>query len=104
MKTVLLMFAVAALAMATAAENYRITLFQPSLVGNDELQAGDYNLSVDGGHVVIKKGGKALEVDVKVEETKEKFKSTSVRYVNGGGKYRISEIRLGGTNRKLVFN
>ena len=41
---------------------------------------------------------------MKVETAEEKFGSTSVRYQNGDGKYRIQEIRLGGTKTRLVFN
>lgn len=104
MKTVLLLLTTVFLATAAAAENYKITLFQPSYVGQEELKPGDYNLIVDNDHVVIKKGRKTVEMDVKVESVDEKYKSTTIRYDNGDGKYQISEIRLRGTNTKLVFN
>jgi hypothetical protein len=53
---------------------------------------------------VLSKAGASVEANVKVESAESKFNSTSVRYQNGDGKYRIQEIRLGGTKTKLVFN
>ncbi len=104
MKTLLLLFATAFLFVASAAESYKVTLFYPSYVGDVELRPGDYTVLVDGTHVVIKRGRKSVEADVKIESVEEKFKKTSVRYDNGDGKYRISEIRLAGSGSKLVFD
>mgnify|MGYP005849453851 CR=1 FL=1 len=105
MRVFLLLFVTAVLAMATAAENYDVTLFQPSRVGGEELQPGDYKVVVDGARVRIIKGKKVrAEAEVKVESGDSEFKSTTVRYKNGDGTYRISEIRLGGTSTTLVFN
>jgi hypothetical protein len=104
MKTFLLLFATAFLFVASAAESYDVTLFYPSYVGDVELRPGDYKVLVDDTHVVIKRGRKSVEADVKIESIGEKAKKTSVRYDNGDGKYRISEIRLAGSGSKLVFN
>jgi hypothetical protein len=59
---------------------------------------------VEDSRVVIKQGRKTVEAEVRVESTDEENKKTTVRYNNGDGKYRISEIRLEGTSKKLVFN
>ena len=105
MKTIVLFFAVALCTVAFAADSYNLTLFQPSFVAGEELKAGDYKVVVDGGKVLFKKGRKTkAEATAKVESNGEKYRSTSVRYDNGDGKYRISEIRLGGTNQRLVLN
>ena len=104
MKTILLIFATACLAVATAADTYKFTLFQPSYVGDQQLKAGDWELTVDDSRAVLKCGRKKIEADVKVETATEEFAKTTVRYDNGDGKYRVSEIRLGGTTTKLVFN
>lgn len=105
MKTVVLFFAMALFTVAMAAETYDLTLFQESVVAGEELKAGDYKLVVDDGKVVFKKGRKTkAEATARVESNGEKYRSTSIRYENGDGKYRISEIRLGGTNQKLVLN
>jgi hypothetical protein len=92
------------MAIAGAADNYKLTLFYPSIVGDGELKPGDCQVEVADGHVTLKQGRKKVEADVRVETVDEKFKATSIRYDNGDGKQRISEIRLGGTTTKLVFN
>jgi hypothetical protein len=104
MKRLFVLFAVAALTIASAAQNYKITLFQESVVAGSTLKPGDYKLVVDGEKVVISKGKATVETTAKLETNQDKFSSTSVRYENGDGKYRVKEIRLGGTNTKLVFN
>jgi hypothetical protein len=52
----------------------------------------------------MRSGKKTAEAAVEVQTADEKFSSTSVKYQNGDGKYRILEIRLGGTKTKLLFN
>lgn len=92
------------LALAACAKTYTVTLFQPSLVAGAELKPGDYQLDLQDGKVVIKSGKQKVEAAVKVENAEGKFSSTSVRYASAEGKSRIQEIRLGGTNLKLVFD
>jgi hypothetical protein len=87
-----------------AAQSYRVTLFQPSIVANQELKAGDYKVVVDGDKMTISQGKTSVTADVKTETAESKFDKTSVRYQNGDGKYRLREIRIGGTNTKLVLN
>jgi hypothetical protein len=102
-KKFFLTFAAAALMVASAAERHNITLFQPSVINGTELSAGDYRLDVDGDKVVISKGKQKVESAIKTETADAKFSSTSVRYNNADGKMKVQEIRLGGTNRKLVL-
>ena len=68
------------------------------------MQPGEYKLDLDGSKVVIRNGKKIAEAEVKVETSDTKFNSTSVRYENGNGSYRVQQIRLGGTKTKLIFN
>jgi hypothetical protein len=100
----ILSFGTLALALASAASSYKLTLFQPSMVGNTELKPGEYKLDVNGERATIKDGKSSVEAAVKVETGNEKFANTVVRYGNGDGKYHVQEIRLGGTRTKLVFN
>lgn len=102
-KKFFLTFAAAALMVASAAERHNITLFQPSVINGTELAAGDYRLDVDGDKVVISKGKQKAESTIKTETADSKFSSTSVRYNTADGKMKVQEIRLGGTNRKLVL-
>jgi len=103
MKRVLLTFATVALAIASA-KTYRVTLYQPSTLAGTELKAGDYKLDVTGDKVTLTDGHKKAEANVTVDNVKEKFTTTTERYSNGDGEYRIKEIRVGGTNMKLVVN
>jgi hypothetical protein len=103
-KRILLSFATVALAIATAGSSHRITLFQPSLVNGTELKPGDYKVEVKDNKAVITRGKTSIEAPVMVETADTEFNSTSVRYANGDGKYRLQEIEFGGTNTKLVFS
>ena len=96
-------FATLALAVASAASTYHITLFQPSVVAGTELQPGQYKLAVDNNKATIKAGKQSVEANVKIEDADRKFTTTSVRYTNGDGKYHVQEIHIGGTHTKLIF-
>ena len=97
------LFLTAALMVASAA-TYNVTLFQQSTVAGKELKAGDYKLTVDGDKATISMGKQKIEAPAKLETSETKFSSTSVRYTTEDGKMKIQEIRLGGTNQKVVFN
>jgi hypothetical protein len=102
-KRVLLTFVTLALAIASA-KSYRVTLFQPSVLAGTELKAGEYKMDVTGDKVTLTNGRGSAQASVKVEKANEKFSSTTVRYSNGDGKLKIQEIRIGGTNMRLVVN
>jgi len=104
MRTLFLLLFAGTLALASAAESYKLNLFYPSQVGGNELRAGSCVVTVSDGQVVIKQGRKKVEANVKVETADEEFKSTTVRYATGDETRQITEIRLGGTNTRLVFN
>jgi len=103
-KRFVLAFAILSLAVACAASSYKITLTQPSVVNGNQLKAGEYRLSVEASKVIIASGKESVEIPVKVENNDQKFDTTSIRYTEEGGKSNISEIRIGGTKTKLVFN
>ena len=99
-KNVLLGFATAALAVASAASSYTVTFYQPVTINGTQLKAGDYKLELkENGMAVIKQGKTMTEAPVKVENESEKFSRSSVK-INGG---QVEEIRLGGTSKRLVF-
>jgi len=100
----LLSFAILAVSAVASAKSFNVTLFQPSIIGGAELQPGEYKLDLNESNLVIRNGKKRAEATVKVESGDRKFSSTSVKYQNGDGKYRVQEIRLGGTTTRLVFN
>ncbi len=105
MKNLLLLATVLGMTALASAKTFSITLFEPSHVAGTVLRPGDYKIDVsDNNKVTIRSGKTVIDTEARVETTEEKFNATSVRYRNGDGKYRIQEIRLGGTKSKLVFN
>ncbi len=103
LKRVSFLFLLLAVAIA-GAKTYSVTLFQPSRVAGTELKPGEYRVEVQDGKVVIRSGKLRVEAPVRVETAESKFSSTSVRYTDTEGAARIQEIRLGGTNLRLVFD
>ncbi len=109
-KKFLLAFAILAIALATAGTvpssggTYKITLSQPSVVNGNDLKAGDYRLNLGTEKVTITSGKLSIEVPVTVQNGDQKFDNTAVRYTTVNGKSMISEIRLGGTKTRLMFN
>lgn len=103
LKKLVVLFVMLAVGIASA-KTYTVTLFQPSLVAGTELKPGEYRVEVQDGKVVIRSGKLRVEAPVRVETAESRFTSTSVRYAGSEGAARIQEIRLGGTNLKLVFD
>jgi len=101
-KLVLSAIAFAGMAMA-AGKSYTLKLYEPAMVGNTELKAGEYRVEVTDQKAVIKAGKVQKEADVKVETGDSKYDTTTVR-LSSGAKPQIQEIRLGGTKTKLVFS
>jgi len=104
MKKMIVCLAAAASMMWAGAVSSRVTLFQPSTLNGVELKPGEYKVQVEGEKLTLQKGKLKAEATVKTEQNGEKFSSTTIRYINGDGKMRITEIRIGGTNTKLVVN
>ncbi len=95
---------VLAFALAASAASYNVTFFQPSTVAGTVLKPGDYKLLMENDKVVIQRGKAKVEATVKVETADSKYSSTSVRYAEDNGQMKVTEIRLGGTTTRLVFN
>jgi hypothetical protein len=102
-KAMLFVCLLAGVAIAST-KSFTVTLFEPSVVGSTELKAGDYKFEVQDQKIVIKHGHETTEATVKVETGDTKYPSTTVRYANADGKNKVQEIRVGGTNMKLVLD
>jgi hypothetical protein len=106
----LVAFAIMAVVVAFAGtvpapgSSFRINLSQPSVVRGAELKPGEYRVSLGAEKVTFVNGKTAVDASVKIETGTEKFNNTAVRYVTEAGKAVISEIRIGGTATRLVFN
>ncbi|MBI4909991.1 MAG: hypothetical protein HY820_40605 [Acidobacteria bacterium] len=95
-------FAVMALTIASAAESYRVTLLEPSVINGKVLKPGDYKVTVENNKATIK-GQDSVEANVKVETVDKKFGTTAIRYLQADGKNNVQEIRVGNSKTKLVF-
>ena len=91
-------------ALAQAAETYHVTLLKPSIVAGQELKPGEYKVEVDNDKAVISHGKQSVEAKVKTETSDKKYGSTTVRYELDGEKYKVQEIGIGGTHKKLVLS
>ena len=103
MKKLIVMFVMLGLSLAFA-KTYHVTLYEKSMLGSTELKPGAYTIEVKDQQVILKNGKTEAQATVKVENESNKFATTTVRYNNGDGQYKIQEIRLGGTHMKLVVN
>jgi len=95
-------FAILGLSVASA-ESYRVTFTQPSKVEGKQFKAGDYRLNVEASKLTITSGKDSVEVPVKVQTNATKFDTTAIRYTGTGDKVSVTEIRVGGTKTRLVF-
>lgn len=102
-KKIAVTFATLAVALASAA-THRVNLYETATVAGQELKPGSWKIDVVDNKAVIRSGKQSVEAAVKVENGTEKFRSTSVKYEHADGKMKVQEIRLGGTNTKLVFS
>lgn len=102
-KKLLLVFAIAGLAVASA-KSYTVRLPQAVVLGNMQLDPGTYNVEVVAQKAVITNGKMHGEAPVKVETAEMKYTTTAVRYSNADGKAHLQEIHIGGSTMKLVFS
>ncbi|MFL6450394.1 MAG: hypothetical protein ACJ746_22340 [Bryobacteraceae bacterium] len=87
--------------MTMSAATYKVSLHQDAVIDGKQVKAGNYKIEVkDNNTAVLTQGKKTVEVPVKTETAQSKFSSTQVQYTDGNN---LQEIRVGGTNTKLVF-
>jgi hypothetical protein len=89
--------------LAWAASSYTVNLPKPTMVAGSELRPGDYKLEINGAKAILKHGKTEVEADVTVETGASRYAQTSACCMSEDGKYRLQEIRVGGTNTKLTF-
>ena len=104
MKLLRLIVAASAIAVVTQAADRRITLLDPYVVAGTKLNPGEYKVQVNGDKVKIYSPKQSVEATAKVENGEEKYRDNSLKYEQGDLPHRITEIRLGGTNTKIVFS
>jgi thiamine pyrophosphokinase len=104
MKKVLIAFATLALAVASAAsKTYHVTLSEPATVNGTQLKPGDYKVQVEGDKAILTIGKTVIEAPAKVETSDRKYDSTQVSIEKVNNRSTINEIRVGGTNTRIIF-
>ena len=109
-KKLVLILAIVALVAAAGTvptgPHYKVTFTKTSVLKGTELKAGDYRVSITDSKLMItaENGKDTVEVSVKVETEAKKFETNMVRFDMVNGKAVVSEIRLGGTKTKLLFD
>jgi hypothetical protein len=104
MKLLRLIVMASAIALVAQAADRRITLLDPCIIAGTKLNAGEYKVQINGDKVKIYSTRQSVEATAKVETAEGKYSTNSLKYENGDGPHRITEIRLGGTNTKIVFS
>jgi hypothetical protein len=103
-------FAILALVVASAGtvaapgSSFRVLLTQTSVVKGSELKAGEYKVNLGTDKATFQLGKTSVDAPVKIETGQEKYRTTAIRYTTENGKAVISEIRVGGTTTRLLFN
>ena len=79
-----------------------ISILQSAKVGKASLQAGEYQLSIDGNKATIQKGKNTLaESEGRWEDRATKSEYTSILVGENG---QLREVRFAGQKRVFVFN
>jgi hypothetical protein len=99
LKKLIVCFSTVAVMVASAA-SYKVTLFQNATLEGKGLRAGDYRLEIKDNAVVLKGDKDAAEVAARTETADKKFGQTVVRFNSNN---EVTEICIGGTNKRLVF-
>lgn len=101
-KRLLLLVSAVSLAIASAASNFSLTFYQPTVVNGTTLKPGDAKLEIRENKAIVKQGKTSVEASVKVETASQKYLYTTVGYKDGDN-HQIKDITLAGTTTKLVF-
>ena len=101
MKKILLTFVtVGTMMAASATATYKVSLFKDSVIDGKQVKAGDYKLELQNNMAILKHGKETVEVPAREETAPSKFSVTEIQYSNNND---LQEIRIGGTNTKIVF-
>ena len=100
-KILFTLIAAGALTLSAAGVTYKVSLLDDSVVAGKQVKAGDYKVELkDNNTAVLVHGKKSIEVPAKTETSPTKFSQTEIQYSSDNN---LQEIRVGGTNTKIVF-
>jgi len=104
-----LAFSILALAIAVAGSipakgpTSHVILTEPVVLHGAALKAGEYRVVVGTDKVTFLMDKESNEIPAKVEVGDKKFSQNAVQYEHKGTQATISEICLGGTKTRVVF-
>jgi hypothetical protein len=101
-KRFLLLVSVVSLAVASAASNFSLNFYQPTVVNGTTLKVGEAKLEIRENKAIVKQGKTSVEANVKVETATQKYIYTTVGYKDGDN-HQIKDITIAGTTTKLIF-
>jgi hypothetical protein len=101
-KRALLLVSVMGLAVASAASNFNLNFYQPTVVNGTTLKVGEAKLEIRDNKAIVKQGKTSVEANVKVETAGSKYLYTTVGYKDSEN-HQIKDITIAGTTTKLVF-
>src|SRR5580700_328578 len=101
-KRVVLLVTAVSLAVASAASNYSLNFYQPTVVNGTTLKVGEAKLELRDNKAIVKQGKTTVEASVKVESSASKYLYTTIGYKDGEN-HQIKDITIAGTTTKLVF-
>jgi hypothetical protein len=90
------------LAVASAANNFSLNFYQPTVVNGTTLKVGEAKLELRDNKAIVKQGKTSVEATVKVERANSKYLYTTVGYKDAEN-HQIKDITIAGTTTKLVF-
>ena len=101
-KRAFLLVSMMGLAVASAASNFNLNFYQPTVVNGTTLKVGEAKLEIRDNKAIVKQGKTSVEANVKVESSTNKYLYTTIGYKDGDN-HQIKDITLAGTTTKLVF-
>jgi len=107
MRIVMVFLVAATLVFAASAEHHKLTLDQSYSASSAILTPGSYKVVIEGDHATLKRGSEDVLTNVKVETNPSKYKETMKKFSQAkmaSAEPILTEIDLGGTHKRLVFN
>ncbi len=101
-KRLAVLISVMGLAVASAASNFSLNFYQPTVVNGTTLKVGEAKLELRDNKAIVKQGKTSVEANVKVETSPTKYLYTMIGYKEGDT-HQIKDITIAGTTTKLVF-
>ena len=103
-RTMLMLLALTSISFA-GQKHYDVTFGAPAVLGDMEVQSGQYQLSFDGSKVTLTSvsSHKTFETTATVQTSEKKYNDTIVQSRRENGKDFVKEIQLGGTKTALDF-